>query len=80
MLDRAGIPNSSLNDVPAVAEHPQLAARHRWVNVDSPAGSIPALLPPHNLSHVAPRMDAVPALGQHTAEILAELEREGNRP
>jgi crotonobetainyl-CoA:carnitine CoA-transferase CaiB-like acyl-CoA transferase len=73
LLDRAGIANGAVNDVPAVAEHPQLAARHRWVDVDSPVGPIPALLPPHNLEHVAPRMGAVPALGQHTEAILAEL-------
>lgn len=75
LLDGASIANGTVNDVPAVAEHPQLAARQRWVNVDSPVGSIPALLPPHNLSHVAPRMGAVPALGQHTDEILTELGR-----
>jgi len=72
-LDQAGIPTGAVNDVPAVARHPQLAARHRWVDVDSPGGTIPALLPPHNLEHAPPRMGAVPALGEHTREILAEL-------
>ena len=72
-LDCAGIANGALNDIPAVAEHPQLAARHRWTTVDSPVGPIPAMLPPHNLRHVSPCMGAVPALGQHTEEILAEL-------
>ena len=72
-LDQAGIPTGAVNDVPAVARHPQLAARHRWVEVDSPGGVIPALLPPHNLEHVPPCMGAVPALGQHTQEILEEL-------
>jgi crotonobetainyl-CoA:carnitine CoA-transferase CaiB-like acyl-CoA transferase len=72
-LDQAGIPTGAVNDVPAVARHPQLAARHRWVEVDSAGGAIPALLPPHNLEHAPPRMSAVPTLGQHTAEILAEL-------
>ena len=72
-LDEAGIPTGAVNDVPAVARHPQLAARHRWVEVDSPGGVIPALLPPHNLEHVPPCMGAVPALGQHTQEILEEL-------
>ncbi len=72
-LEHAGIPTGAVNDVPAAARHPQLAARHRWVEVDSPGGVIPALLPPHNLEHAVPRMGAVPALGQHTAEILAEI-------
>lgn len=72
-LDRANIANGAVNDVAAVAAHPQLTARDRWIEVESPVGSIPALLPPHNLLHAPPRMGAVPALGQHTQEILAEL-------
>ncbi|HEY1342141.1 MAG TPA: CoA transferase, partial [Bryobacteraceae bacterium] len=72
-LDRSGIANGAVNDVAAVASHPQLAARARWATVDSPAGPIPALLPPHNLSGPPPSMGRVPALGEHTREILAEL-------
>jgi hypothetical protein len=37
---------------------------------------IAALLPPHNLSSVPPRMDAVPGLGEHTQEVLAELQED----
>jgi crotonobetainyl-CoA:carnitine CoA-transferase CaiB-like acyl-CoA transferase len=73
-LERADIPTAAVNDVPSVAAHPQLAARGRWVNIDSPGGTIPALVPPHNLQHVSPRMGRVPALGEHTREILAELD------
>lgn len=72
-LEQADIPTGTLNDVPAVCAHPQLAARSRWMSVDSPAGPIPALLPPHNLRNAPPRMGAVPALGEHTQEIRAEL-------
>jgi itaconate CoA-transferase len=72
-LDRADVPYSAVNDVAAVAQHAQLAARGRWVTVDSPAGPIPALIPPHNLEHAPSHMGAVPSLGQHTQEILAEL-------
>ena len=50
--------------------HPQLKARDRWREVDTAAGRIPALLPPGSWQHGAPRMDAVPALGQHTDAIL----------
>ena len=57
-LEQAGIPTGAVNDVPAVARHPQLAARGRWVDVDSPGGVIPALLPPHNLQGAPPRMGA----------------------
>jgi itaconate CoA-transferase len=56
-----------------VWEHPQLKARDRWREVDSPAGTLPALLPPANNTAFAPRMDGVPGLGQHTGSILAEL-------
>jgi itaconate CoA-transferase len=73
LLDAAGIASGDVNDVPAVARHPQLQARGRWGDVDSPAGSIPALVPPHNLLHAPARMGRVPALGEHTQEILQEL-------
>jgi len=73
LLDQASIANSQMNDVAGVVNHPQLVARHRWVDVDSPVGVIPALIPPHNLEHSATRMGPVPALGEHTQEILAEL-------
>jgi crotonobetainyl-CoA:carnitine CoA-transferase CaiB-like acyl-CoA transferase len=72
-LDAAGIANGCLNSIPEVMQHPQLAARGRWTEVASPAGPIPALLPPHNLAHARPAMGAVPALGQHTEEVLKEL-------
>ena len=73
-LEAAGIANSVVNDLAAVAVHAQLAARGRWTELDSFVGPIPALLPPHNLAGVAPRMGRVPALGEHTAAVLAELE------
>jgi crotonobetainyl-CoA:carnitine CoA-transferase CaiB-like acyl-CoA transferase len=73
LLEQAGIATGIVNDVPAVAEHPQLAARNRWVDVDSPCGTIPALIPPHNLKDSPPLMGRVPALGEHTDEILKEL-------
>jgi itaconate CoA-transferase len=72
-LDAAKIANGEINDVAAVARHPQLIARQRWVNVPSPSGDIPALIPPHNLESAPPQMRPVPALGEHSEEILAEL-------
>jgi len=72
-LDAAQIANGRMNTMADVRRHPQLLARDRWVEVDSPAGPIPALLPPGGSDAYAPRMDAVPALGQHTDAILAEL-------
>ena len=72
-LDEAGIANARMNDMHAVWSHAQLAARDRWTQVDSPAGTIPALLPPAMAEDVTPRMDPIPALGQHTDAILREL-------
>jgi itaconate CoA-transferase len=72
-LDHAEIANGAVNDVRAVADHAQLVERGRWVQVPSPNGMIPALLPPHNLLGAPPHMGAVPALGEHTQQVLDEL-------
>jgi len=72
-LDAARIANARINDMHEVWQHPQLAARGRWTEVATPAGPIPALLPPGSNSDFTPRMDAVPALGEHTEAILGEL-------
>jgi len=72
-LDAAHIANAHMNDMHDLWNHPQLAARRRWVDVGSPAGNIPALLPPGVPNTYAARMDPVPALGQHTDAILAGI-------
>ena len=72
-LDAAGIANARMNDMREVRAHPQLAARRRWVDVDTPAGKVPALVPPGLPPSPAPRMDPVPALGAQTRAILREL-------
>ena len=72
-LERADIPTGAINNVPDVVAHPQLAARGRWRAVNVGGESADALLPPHNLEGASPLMGAVPALGQHTAEVLGEL-------
>ncbi|HMN74914.1 MAG TPA: CaiB/BaiF CoA-transferase family protein [Burkholderiaceae bacterium] len=72
-LDAAQIANARMNDMHEVWQHPQLQARRRWTEVAAPGGPIPALLPPGATETFAPRMDAVPALGQHTDAILVEL-------
>ena len=73
-LERGGIPNSVVNDLAAVGTHGQLAARGRWTEVETWLGPIPALIPPHNLAGVRPAMGRVPALGEHTAAVLEELD------
>ena len=75
-LDAAQIANSRVNTMQDMWEHPQLKARERWREVDSPSGMLPAMLPPGTW-HEGPRMDPVPALGEHTDAILAELGLDG---
>jgi itaconate CoA-transferase len=72
-LDEAGIANARLNAPDEVWNHPQLEARKRWRQVDSPAGPLPAMLPPASFDGVDVRMDPIPAIGEHTERILAEL-------
>lgn len=72
-LDRTGIANARMNDMAGLWDHPQLQGRNRWRDVESPAGSLPALLPPGRVSGFEPRMDPIPEIGAHSREILAEL-------
>ena len=72
-LDEARVAHARQRDLADVVSHPQLAARDRWRTVDSPAGPVDALLPPIVLPGREPRMDPIPALGQHTDALLAEL-------
>jgi itaconate CoA-transferase len=69
-LDEAGIANAQVNTMADLWAHPQLQARGRWVDVGTPAGPVPALLPP---GCDTARMDPVPALGAHTRSVLAGL-------
>jgi len=72
-LDAAQIANARMNDMHDVWRHEQLKARDRWTDVATPSGPVPALLPPGQPNAYAPRMDPVPALGEHTDAILREL-------
>ena len=75
LLDAAGIANARLNSMTEFLAHPVLAERERWRTVDTPAGPIAALSPPATMPGVEPRMDPVPAIGEHTEAILRELGR-----
>lgn len=72
-LERAQIAYARMNDMRDVWEHPQLRARMRWVDIATPSGSVPALLPPGMPVGDMPRMEPIPALGQHTEAILSEI-------
>ena len=72
-LDAADIANARLNDMHEFWDHPQTAARSRKAKVGTSAGEIEMLKPPFNVSGIEPKMAAIPALGEHSARILAEL-------
>ena len=74
-LEQAQIANAQMNDLKGLWDHPQLKARNCWVTINTPAGPVPSLLPPHSIAGESdpPRMDAVPALGEHTGAILKEI-------
>jgi len=74
-LDAAQIANARMNDMAGLWQHPQLQARECWREVASPAGAIPALLPPGRQSAFDYRMDAIPAVGEHTESILRSMGR-----
>lgn len=72
-LTAAGVPAAQVNDLAGLASHPQLAARDRWREVRSERGPVRALLPPVTFDDVEAAMGDIPALGEHTDEVLAGL-------
>ncbi len=72
-LEAAQIANARLNTMADVWAHEQLHARGRVTEVASPVGPLPALRPPALPDAFEPVMGAIPAVGQHTDAILAEL-------
>jgi crotonobetainyl-CoA:carnitine CoA-transferase CaiB-like acyl-CoA transferase len=73
LLDDAQIANGQMKTIQQFLEHPQLTSRGRWRTVDSPVGILPALIPPVSMTDTEAVMNPIPALGEHTAAILAEL-------
>ncbi|HEX5071245.1 MAG TPA: CaiB/BaiF CoA-transferase family protein [Vicinamibacterales bacterium] len=72
-LDAADIAYARMNTMAEFLRHPQLLARGRWRDVDSPAGPIHTLAPPVSIDNEEPRLGPIPALGAHTEAILREL-------
>jgi crotonobetainyl-CoA:carnitine CoA-transferase CaiB-like acyl-CoA transferase len=75
LLDEAEIAHAGVNTVTEFLHHPVLRERNRWRPVQTPAGTVQALLPPIDLGGDRPRMDPVPGVGEHTASVLTELGR-----
>jgi len=73
LLADAEVAYARVNDVRGLLDHPVLAGRDRWRPVETPGGPVQALLPPCSAPGREARMDPVPAVGQHTAAILAAL-------
>lgn len=73
LLEESGIANARLNSVMDFVHHPQLKARNRWREVDSPVGKLKALLPPVTFHDMEPILNPIPALGQHTEDILKSV-------
>jgi itaconate CoA-transferase len=72
-LESAQIANARVNEMKDVWNHEQLQARGRWTSVQTPAGEIPALLPPGKSSAFNPAIRAIPEVGEHSDALLAEL-------
>jgi itaconate CoA-transferase len=72
-LEKAQIANARVNEMKDVWAHPQLKARKRWTEVQTPVGALPALLPPATSSAFDARMDPIPDIGEHTLSILKSL-------
>ena len=73
LLEAARIPCGAVNEVPEVAEHPQLAYNGLVVEVGSPAGPLPVVGSPFVVNGERPASGPVPALGEHTDEVLREI-------
>ncbi|WP_425918783.1 CaiB/BaiF CoA transferase family protein [Acinetobacter sp. TSRC1-2] len=72
-LEQAKIANANVNTLADVWNHPQLKARQRWTEVDTPVGKIPTLKPVGSSHSDDFQLTKVPALGEHTESILKEL-------
>ncbi len=74
-LDRAGVPAAPVHEIREVFAHPQVRAMGLYAEVPHPVfGLLPTVGPAFSFSETPPSLHrAPPMLGQHTAEILAEL-------
>jgi crotonobetainyl-CoA:carnitine CoA-transferase CaiB-like acyl-CoA transferase len=72
-LEEGDIPYGDVNSIQQFLEHPQLAARSRWREVSSPAGTLKAILPPFSFEGSEPAMGDIPHVGQQSDEVLTEL-------
>ncbi|MDN5915266.1 MAG: CoA transferase [Pseudonocardia sp.] len=72
-LDEAGIANARQRTMEEFAEHPQLAARDRWRDTDTPAGPVRMPIPPVTAGWAEPT-GSVPTVGADTEAVLRWLD------
>jgi crotonobetainyl-CoA:carnitine CoA-transferase CaiB-like acyl-CoA transferase len=73
LLDAAGIANGRLNTPIDVWNHVQFETRDKWRTIRTEQGPVRALLPPFIYTDQEAVVGDVPAVGQHTDEILTEI-------
>jgi len=79
-LEQADIPFGHVNTLADLVEHPQLRARSRWIEVDTEAGPIKALANPFNIHGMPRARGRVPRPGEHTKEVLDQLNNLDRNP
>jgi crotonobetainyl-CoA:carnitine CoA-transferase CaiB-like acyl-CoA transferase len=82
LLEQVGIANARMRTMAEFGEHPQLEARVRWRDVDSPVGPVRSMLPPVTVAGREAAMLPIPAVGQHSEALRAEFggHDEADRP
>lgn len=72
-LEEAKIANARMNTITDFIHHPQLQARNRWREVDSPVGPIQMLIPPVTFEEIDFVIKPIPKVGEHNESILKEI-------
>ena len=72
-LEKADIAYGRANEPAQILDHPQVLARGRVRTVHTPNGNVAMLAHPFNVDGWEQTSPIVPALGEHTDEVLAEL-------
>ena len=74
-IETAGVPAAAINSVPMVLEEPQVKHREMLRHLPHPlSGTVPQIVSPMRFQQAPLAFErAPPLLGEHTAEILAEL-------
>jgi formyl-CoA transferase len=73
LLRRADIASARLNDITALADHEQLTQRGRWVDTDTPVGTVRTVAPPWLPGDTNDVLGAVPTVGAHSEAVLQWL-------